>query len=422
MPDLKVQPGSIKISQCRILKQATNTATDILSIVDSVIIYEDLFSPFITGKLQIRDTLDFLNQSGLYGPDLLKLRIEPPELDKKFWIDDIFVIYKIADRIAVGERMQTYSIYFASVELMRDVNSPISKKFEGSCVDIITKIATTYLNTDKKINSDETGNRLTYISNFWNPSKNFSYIADHAYDAKLDSTFLFYENRDGFNFKTVSSLMDSSNKAIMKFGSSNYSGVIGGSDTANSGNVTRDMSQEYSNILGFRVDLTYDFIKDYLDGALLSKLYSNDPITKKIRWGTYSSIDKPSILNNNHLYPDSIINALNPIIGNINRSYGVFEKAEYSNYAHIQKRTGIIRSLQSSKVEIDVYGQTIYTVGRKIHLNMSQMRQIIKSDTGDELVDKLYSGNYIITAISHQFMRDGYRCTMELSKESTLLR
>jgi len=416
MPDLKVQPGSIKITECSLIKQGTGDSTNILSIVESVTIFEDLFSPFITGKLKLSDTLDFLNQDGRFGPSLLKLKIEQPELDKSFTIDSLFVVYKISDQAATGDRAQTYTLYFASTEFLHDINSSISRKFEGSCVDIITKIATDYLKTTKKINSDESGNKLIYVSNFWNPSKNFSYIIDHSYGADSDASFLFYENRDGFNFKSVSKLMKT--EVLQKFVASDYSGIIGGAPTANAGNVTRDMGLEYRSILGLRIDLTYDFAKDYLDGSLISKLYSNDPITKKFRWGTYSAADIPSVMNPNHLYPESIVKVLNPVISSMNRSYGNFEIGEYSNYARIQKRTSILRRLQASKVEIDVYGHTAYTVGRKVHLNLNQLRQITKGDTA--IIDKVHSGNYLITAIAHHILRDGYKCTMELSKESTL--
>jgi hypothetical protein len=421
MADLKVQPGGVQITQCTILKQDTSTATDVLTLVESITLYEDLFSPFMTGKIKLRDTLDFLNSNGRLGPDLVKIRVQPPEVPKEFWIDDVFVIYKIADRTIVSDRAQTYSIYFASVEMLRDINSSISRKFEGSCVDVITKIAQTYLKSGKNIISDEPGSNVTYVSNFWNPTKNFSFIADRAYGKNGDATFLFYENRDGFNFKSISSLMAPENKIIQKFVASDYNGVVGEQGTMAAGVVTRDMKLEYANILGVRIDMTYDFVKDYLDGALATKLYSNDPVTKKIRYGTYNSTETPSALNPNHLYPENIVSVLNPLIGSINRTYGMFVNREYSNYARVQKRTSVLRSIQSSKVEIDVYGQTHYTVGRKVNLNMNQLREILKVDTEAGLVDKLYSGNYIITAISHQIGREGYKATLELSKESTIL-
>ena len=422
MADLKVQPGGVQITQCTILKQDTNTATDVLAQVESITLFEDIFSPFMTGKIKLRDTLDFLNFNGRFGPDLVKIRVVPPEVPKEFWIDGIFVIYKIADRAIVSDRAQTYSIYFASVEMLRDINSSISRKFEGSCVDVITKIASTYLKTNKNILYDEPGNNIAFVSNFWNPTKNFSYITDKAYGKNGDSTFMFYENRDGFNFKTINSLMGPENKVIQKFVASDYNGIVGEAGTASASVVTRNMELEYSNILGIRVDMTYDFVKDYLDGALTTKLYSNDPITKKIRYGTFNSVDTPSALNPYHLYPESIVSILNPLVGSINRTYGTFENKEYSNYSRIQKRTSTLRSLQSSKVEIDVYGRTHYTVGRKVNLSMNQLRQLVKTDTEAELVDKLYSGNYIVTAISHQIGKEGYKATMELSKESSILK
>ena len=71
-------------------------------------------------------------------------------------------------------------------------------------------------------------------------------------------------------------------------------------------------------------------------------------------------------------------------------------------------------------IEIDVYGRTDYTVGKKVKVQMNQLRDLSKDEDSKDLLDKLYSGTYIITAMSHQITKGEHRCTLELCKESTL--
>jgi hypothetical protein len=412
------QPGAVFFHKVQILKQSNNTALDIISQVDTCIIYEDLFSPYISGELKIRDTLDLPNQIGAFGPDLLRLKINNP--GDTIGIDGLFFIYKLADRKLVKDRTQTYTLYFTAIEVLADINSHISRRYNGTCASIITKILKEHLDTPKTFTVDEEGSNLSYVSNFWTPSRNFNYITEVGYTRDNQGTLMFYENRDGFNFYDIRTLLGEKNKTIQNFVGSDYSGIVGETDTLNRSKVTKDMKLEYANILGIRADLTYDIMKDYFDGAITTKLYSNDPVTKQIRWGTFNATDMATILNKNRMYPDGLSKLFKPIISDMNRVYGSYGLKEGSNYSRVQYRTAIMRTLQSSQVHIDVHGRLEYTVGRKVNLNLNQIRDITMSEDNADIVDKIYSANYLITAVVHTIARDGHRTTLELSKESSL--
>ena len=66
-----------------------------------------------------------------------------------------------------------------------------------------------------------------------------------------------------------------------------------------------------------------------------------------------------------------------------------------------------------------MYGRTDYTVGKKVSLDLNKMVSIGLTDTKDLYLDKLYSGNYIITAIVHNFSRSQHTCNIELAKTHT---
>lgn len=413
------QPGKVIFSECEIIRN--NSGLNIIPQVDEIIIYEDLYSPYISGVVKVRDTLDLPNAFGKFALDVLKLKIYTPEIGAESYIDQFFVIYKISEKTAVKDRTQTYLLHFVSIEMVEDISLNLSKKLSGSGSDILTTLFGTYFKTKKKLNFDKASNNISYVSNFWSGSKNISYVLDQSIGPNNSPTFVFYENRDGFNFKTIESLISSDNKVFQKFNSTNYSGTTGEAGTVNASHVVRDLGIEYSNINGIRIDTSFDIFKDYLDGSLISKLYSNDPITKQIRWGTFSRSTLTARMNRESFYSDDTLSLFRPIVGKIDRGYGTFGINEFSNYANVQRRNAVVRMLQASKIEIDVYGRTDYTVGIKVDVNLNRLKLIEQSDSASDVIDKHFSGNYIITAISHQITRDGgHKCTLELSKESTI--
>jgi hypothetical protein len=408
--------GSVIVNECAIIHG--ENSIDIIPQIDLISIFEDLFSPFMTGFVSMRDTLDLPNMIGRFSNTLLRLNISNPSIQNAQPIKGDFVIYKMSDREIAKERTQLYRFYFCSIEMYVDSNEQISKKFSGSGENIIEKIISKVYLSNKKFNFDPAKNQLTYVSNFWTPSKNFAYICDHSLSESNKSLYLFYENRDGFNFKDVSKLF--TEKELTKFSSMNYVNSVT-TDGSKEGEVNRVPKLDYESLNALRIDGVFDILRDYNNLAIKTKQYSVDLNSKQIRWSTYDSGNHTPV-NKNKLYSDDVIDVLNPVIVSKTRGWGVFDNSDISNYKTSQSRISYMRMLTSSKIEIDVFGRTDYTVGRKILIEIEQVRNIEKSDSNADILDKIYSGYYLITAINHQINREKHLCTIELCKESTLLK
>ena len=420
MNDQLENAGQVIFETCSIFRDGDAFGTNIINLVDGVVIYEDMFSPFITGRLSVRDTHDMPNVLGRSGNDVLKLKIYTPSLSKQHRIDGTFFIYKMADREVVKDRTQIYNYYFASIEFLYDVNNKISKHFKGAGHSIVSSIVANYFKTAKGVDTDTCKNSLNYTSNFWTPAKNFNFISEHSTGVAGTPAMMFFENRDGFNFKDISGIISNKNATMQAFSGSDFSADVV-TEGSKFGAVTRDPEQDYKSIHGIRVDVTYDWLKDYTDGVIKSKLYSVDPITKKIRWNTFSLNNIKSDSNKYKLYTREVIEQSNPIIMYKNRGYGTFGSSESSNYNTLQHRSSYMQLIQASKIEIDCYGRTDYTVGRRVTLDLNQSKNIVKTDNYNDIVDKMYSGAYLVTAVAHQINRESHKCTLELCKESTLL-
>lgn len=406
--------GEYVIEDCSI-ETREGVFLDIINQISGIIVYEDMFSPYMSGTLFIRDTHELPNIMGKTGMSILKLKISTPSFPENTKINGFFHIYKQADREITKQREQVYTLRFMSIEAISD-NYSISKAFHGSPESIAESILRKYLKSRKPFNSTETSKHVKYISNFWSASKNFYYLSEHAVKSRYISNFMFYENRDGFNFRNITDI--SSENIVQSFSYNDYATVP--TSTVQPNIVIRDKNLDFQKILEYKVDVTYDYETDRRLGAIKSVLYAADPILKSYKRISYDmGNDRAPKLNGSFFYTPTTISLTDAVIRTQNRYFNVFDNGDSSNLDILQIRTAQIRRLQSSKIEIEVIGRTDYTVGKKVYVNLPLMNVINKEDT--ELEDQMYSGFYIISAIAHRFSIDKHLCTIELIKDSTKL-
>ncbi len=198
--------GDVSIRKAEIVSQ-NGTYHNIIPQIINVQIYEDLFSPFITGSIIVRESLDFANLFPLVGEEIVNLEIATPSLGKK--LKGQFFIYKMSDRDTLGDKGVVFQLHIISRESVIDLNKKISKPFSGKVSEIATQILnepTVGLETDKNVIVEPTSNSTKYVSNFWSPVQNLNYLCSNALNRNKSPTYLFFENREGLNFLSLDTL------------------------------------------------------------------------------------------------------------------------------------------------------------------------------------------------------------------------
>ena len=193
--------GDIAIEKLQIIAPS-GLYQDITNQVVGIQVFEDLFSPFITGSLVVNDSLDLINLFPFIGEEQLIMKLSTPAM-KKGNFDYKFAITKMTNREMLGDRAMIYELHFISKESLIDINTKVSRSYSGKCSDIADKILNDKdfkFNVDKKINIEETSNSTKYTSNFWSPVKNLNYVAGTSANKNQSPSYLFFENRNGFNF------------------------------------------------------------------------------------------------------------------------------------------------------------------------------------------------------------------------------
>jgi hypothetical protein len=405
--------GEYVLDEFSIIKPDSDLALDVRNQLQSLYIYEDMFAPFITGTAVIRDTIDIPNLFGRGGKNLIKIKISTPGISE---FEGFFHLYKISDRSEVAERVQVFTLNFVSIESLIDTSLHISKKFTGSPTEIAKTIFEQYYSTSKKINTSNSTNRIAYISNYWSAVTNIAYLCDNALSARNTADFVSFENRDGFNFISVEDIINQ--PEIQSFTKTDYTMTpVRKNDTS----VVRDINLEYQQIQEINVDTLYDSVTDNDSGVFKTRVLIHDITRKQYQVDDYSQLsDNKSLLNKNRLYQDSVIETARPKIISSRKQFGLFERVDLSNAGFISKRVMHIAMLQGQKLQIDVMGRIDYTVGKKVNINLNQLKNITKDMGLDEITDKMLSGFFIITAILHKFDGKAHTSKLELMKDSTI--
>jgi hypothetical protein len=404
----KFEPGSIKINSAIII--ANNRRVDVTNLISKIVIYENIMCPFITGAITLTDTTALGQAFPLIGEELLVLDIETPRSDDfDMRRENIFHLYKMEGRENAAEKKVMFTLHFMSIEAYVDMNTKISQTFKGKISDTVkTLISTnTGLKTNKNVAIEPTTNDEIYTSNFWTPIENIYYCALRAINYNNNPNYVFFEGNEGFIFASIDAL---------------YSGVpiqIFKKDQASRQEKSvENIQAEYQKVLDMSTPVFYDYIERLQQGYYGGAVYHFDIQNKILNFAARVGKDdfKKVQLNENET------------MGNLMQfhPYGqmktqIIHKELYKNSPvlpidHGLQRMSLLKRTESLVTTIEVLGRLDYTVGRTVDLIVYQDRSVSKEET--DVTDKVLSGRYLITSVTHDITGTRHLTFLELAKDT----
>jgi len=409
--------GDVSIEKCDIFTSG-GLRKDIAAQVLAVTLYEDIFSPFMTGSLTLRESYDLVNLFPFVGEEMIEIEIITPTLDETKNIRGVFYIYKMTDRVLLGDRQVGYVLHFISNEAVIDLNKKISKVYSGKPEEIVKSLVTDNYNglqSAKDVFVEKTNKDIKFISNFWSPVKCINYATSYAVNSNDAANYVFFENRYGFYFISLDSLY--TNGLYQSFTKDGYI-----RDSTPKGGDAKNPTEDYRRIETLVIPTGFDYMDKVRSGLYSSKLVSYDLNKKKYNVKNYNikeKYDKLNHLNPNPVLGNNVIFRSNSLLLNYPRDNSNFSGyGDATNFKHVQERISLMKLAESSKIEITVAGRADYTAGQKVAVTLNKIEPVNENDDDQDLVDKMFSGYYIISAINHYVTRDRHECHMELIKDS----
>ena len=186
--------------------------------------------------------------------------------------------------VLIDEGTETFTLNLVSRETITNETVKVGKKFPTSqkISDSVTNILKKYIKTEKNIKVDQTQNPYGFIGNMKKPFTLITWLASKSVPGKGSSKdssagFLFYETKDGFNFRSIDNLIDE--KPFKK----NYvytPSIIN----------TEDKNKDFK-ILRYGINRNQDLIAKLERGAFSSQRYYVNPVSFKPSISVFKASD-----------------------------------------------------------------------------------------------------------------------------------
>jgi len=409
------------------------TTFDLKNTLVELGVEEDIFSPASKGYVIITDSQGFIEKLNITGFCFVKVSFNKVGSDDPNAYDRIFRVYKVGKRVQSSRSNEQYPIYFCSEEMFLSEQVKVAKSFPNQIIsDVVIKIMQEYLKIPQnKIGTIErTAGQYSFIVPNLKPFESIVWLSNYAQPAKakyVGADMLFYENRNGFNFRSIQSMITDKIYAEYNYSPQNVKET--------------SLNYNFRAILSYRFINTFDSLNMISTGAYANKLLSIDTLTRKTnitkfnyeeyfsKAGKLNSYDISSKQTNrlgksvnemsDSVFKTSFSNAdqrkFEPIVGTQDGYLSTTPNVGVEVY--IPNRTAQMSLINHTKIEFTVPGDPGLTVGRVVTLNIPS---IGPSDNPKRPnLDKYHAGNYLITAIKHIMDIQGvYHCVCEAVKES----
>ena len=472
---------------------------DLTPLFLSLDIYEDIFSHILTGKIIINDTLDLFSKIPICGQEKLTFKIYSKDYkptSKINYLHRTFDIIRITDVIQVNDYTKSYTLHFASPEFKMSESFKLSKAFyDTTYSNVIATIMTedftldretrgfsfptqNYTNRDEILSpyinenieawynkQDDDDSIELFIEKtkysepvisfpFMKPFNIFSWLAARSlresggrYGTKNSgqaANFFFFENKRGFQFVSLDTLLESRDKSNVttrfKYGSGNQN-----KETIREGNriIYREVIDK------IQIQNCYNIIANLRNGMYASRLYSYDLSTGETTHIDYNYIDNfhntesterkqntgdyPPIphddedLSRRYLAHQSFIvhsptRGIDCIISEQTGRHSEYKENSTGSEEYIQKRLSQIARLNNFRVLFSIDGNSKHKVGDCVELDLKTWNDMPTSSQAikdfNEASSKYYSGNYLITSIRHKITKYTYNMDIEVVKDA----
>jgi hypothetical protein len=409
---------------------AAKQKLELRKIIHEFSFFEDIYSFTVSGYIKLIDSQGFIELLQLTGNEYLELDIGKTKNGKNNLVGK-FRVYKLAPRTPSGNmNFEYYTLYFCSEELMLSEQIKVSNSYKGKKIsenikDILVEKLKVASNRIEKI--EETTGISNLVVPKVRPFEAISWLSNYAMPqegGKVGADMLFFETKDGFNFRSLQSLYKSDPYATYKYQQKNLNDKI------------QDLQEKASTVLNYEIVKSFDMLNEINSGTMANRLMSLDPLTRNFKTTDFNydkykeestSLNSGGATNETKnrfgkVASESYEGMLKLTVGNSNQKDNAYIKEKNFDTKDIfmektlPNRTAQMALSNFTLLKISIPGDIGITAGRTIEFKINSLSP--KKGGRDE--DKFYSGKYLVTAVRHIIVSPTrFQTILEIAKESS---
>jgi len=446
--DITIAPFGYDIKSLLLISE--DAEIDLTYLMIELNINESMFSTCIVGSIVIVDSLNLVTNLPIMEGDLIKghfVRNENDPYVQEYDPEDLkftFEIIKILRQEKTKQDQQTVALSFVSSTWTDHLSSRVSKSYNQMPYSSMVKdiydnwLSKGGLRGELPVKPIEVG----VSDRLWNivipnlkPYNAINFLSRRAFSG--DSVnFLFWEDKDKFNFKSFSEIMAADPVA-------EYVTAIGEEVADTMGEPKPEfLKSQYLNVMSMKRVGYHDLSAAAMSGMMSNRLIRHDIFHKRVidyhptgdsagnysldkQYDYYSDFGKlPHTDNQSKLvreYTNKKMatdggNTIISICPEHSWQYDNQESFEVNNW--VRQRKGQLAQLNFVKMQMTIPGSMTRKIGDKIKIKMWSPEWKLKTPSDESpSKDSRFAGHYIITAIRRKFSGDHFSCILEVIRD-----
>lgn len=398
--------------------------------------YEDILTPCVRMDLILANSNSIVNILPIRGGEKVSINITTAFGDVIFENEKAMYVYNVS-AISSDSTSESFILRLVSREMITNQTSRCVRRYDGKINDSVLKILKDVLKTPedkiKESNIHPTSNTYSFIGNFKKPFSTLYWLCPKSLPTQNSiktkeaekfgvtkgiAGFLFYENIEGFNFKSVESLVSRTN-----LGTSNLKNIPKYVYTqAIEDNV---VSNEFK-ILNYSIERNSDLIQALNYGTYSNYTYFYNIYTNKL--SVYQYKLKDEIQNASKLGTNSSIAVSDELGSSVSRILfrtsdigvmdndfqgKVFDESQQRDIADMAKSISRYNLLFTQSLNMMVPCNVRLKVGDIVFLEFPKLEQKEIKETDPE-----QSGLYLIAQLRHHIETGNMVTSLKLIRDS----
>ena len=208
------EPGDVRIKSLSISNKARKAELNPLDQLIGVDIYEDMSKPTLFAVFVFTDSINMLEKFPIIGEETISIEIQTPGISASTTYT--FRSFEVTGVQRDGNgKSVTYAVRCVSEEHLLNGSNLIKQSMTDTISNMVPIIISNYLSPKKPIIIDETKGIQTISFPKLSPLQAIDMIRQRAVSKKyVSSSYVFFENQSGFNFKTIEGLIADGRSSI----------------------------------------------------------------------------------------------------------------------------------------------------------------------------------------------------------------
>ena len=371
---------------------------DLRSGAVSIDYYEDIFSPSVTAKVRIINSVGLYNSLPIRGGEKLSLKILDRGEGKKglnFTSEDKkLYVSSVTDVLSESQR-ESFLLHLVSKEAITNETARVAGKYTGTIGNHVDQILSKIMKIKNRSRYyvDDTKGDYNFIGNMRKPFSVLVWLASKACPSDGNAGFLFFQTQSGFSFRAIDDMVKQDSKMTYTYGTASENG------------------NNDDKILKYVVERNHNLVEKLRLGIYSTQRMYFDPLTfafTQPQEGTYTVKPFAGLGKKETVFPDiddtsgQKVNqvptrVLSGVIDRGTMEQGVSQETNAEAMKYQSQSIMRYNYLLLQSISITVPCNTNLEAGDVIECIFPN------SSKGDDAIDGDVSGKYIIKELCHHF-------------------